>query len=373
MVYPPYPGLELFLHGACSQTTIHTTLLPCGLDGMWIMALIPLRVKQLKLAADGVSKVTCRYGDYYVTPAEYTISPSISQIQSTAKSHPGMTWAIGSEIDRRDWSTNDVCGGQDEIVPALYAQAYHDIYTVIKAADPTAKVANGSLVEFTPLRKKYLDQVWAAYSNLANQNGWADKTMPVDVWNMHFFALQEKSCSAYSDCYGAEIPAGLSDKIGVVYSFPDDNWDFTNLWVQVLRMRTWMKDHGQKDKPLIVTEYGINYPYHYFSCYDSSDKTACPRQVRDQMMYPSFDAFLNQTDGSLGNSLDGNHLVQRWAWWSADYDDGYCESGVFYETFGGALFSSGLGPSAPPTNCTFPARGITTLGIYWKGYVQALP
>jgi hypothetical protein len=198
--------------------------------------------------------------------------------------------------------------------------------------------------------------------------------MPVDVWNMHFFALREKSCSTYpNDCWGAAIPAGLNDSLGVQYSFPNTNWDFTNLWEQILRMRTWMKDHGQKDKPLITTEYGVNYPSSYFSCYDSSDKTACPVQLRDSMMYPSFDAFLNQTDASLGDSLDGNHLVQRWAWWSLDYDDGYCDSGVFYEIYGGALFSSGLGPSTPPTNCTFLAKGITYLGTYWKQYVQNLP
>jgi hypothetical protein len=333
-----------------------------------------VRVKQLKLAADGVTKVTCRVGDYYVTPYEYTVSPNITEIKAIASRHPGMTWLIGNEIERRDWGSSSSCGGQDEILPELYAQAYHDIYTAIKAADPTAKVANGSLVEFTPLRQQYLDRVWAEYSRLAALNGWAETTMPVDVWNMHFFALRERSCTTYpNDCWGAAIPAGLSAALGVQYSFPDDNWDFTNLWEQVVLLRTWMKAHGQQNKPLLTSEYGVNYPYSYFSCFDSSDETACPRELRDRMMYPSFNAFLNQTDSTIGDSLDGNRLVQRWAWWSLDYDYGTCDSGVYYEDFGGALFGSGLGPSSPPYTCSYPAKGMTLLGTYWKQYVQSLP
>jgi hypothetical protein len=320
-----------------------------------------IRIKQLKLDEDGITKVTCRLGDYYVSPPEYTVSPSLSQIQSMAASRPGLTWLIGNEIERKDWD-DGYCDGQDEILPELYAQAYHEVYNAIKAVDPTAKVANGSLVEFTPLREEYLNRVWAEYSRLYNT------TMPVDVWNMHFFILQE-----IKDSWGAEIPAGLTATSGEQFAFPDDNWDFNLVWSQLVSLRTWMKDHGQKDKPLFITEYGALYPYAYFSCYDSSDQTACPREVRDRMMYPSFDAFLNQTDASIGDSFDGNRLVQRWIWWSADYDDGICVNGTFYETFGGALFNSGLGPSTPPVNCSFPSQGITTLGTYWKQYVQNLP
>ena len=325
-----------------------------------------VRVKQLKRAADG-TKVTCRLGDYYVSPPEYVISPGISEIQAIASNHPGMTWLVGNEIERRDW-VDGGCYGQDEILPELYALAYHEIYTAIKTADPTAKLANGSLVEFTNLRSQYLDRVWAEYSRLANLNGWPEKTMPVDVWNMHFFALQEVKGS-----WGAEIPAGLTATSGQQYTFPDDNWDFTKLWTQVVALRTWMKNHGQKEKPLITSEYGVNYPYSYYSCYDSPDKTACSVQLRDRMMYPSFNAFLNQTDSNIGYSIDGNRLVQRWAWWSADGDDGICDTGVYVETYGGALFNSGLGPANPPKDCPFPAKGITLLGTYWNQYVQGLP
>ena len=200
-----------------------------------------VRVKQLKLAEDGITKVTCRYGPYYVNPPEYKITPTISQIQAMATSHPGMTWLIGNEIERIDWTSGSTCDGQDEILPELYAQAYHEVYNAIKAVDPTAKVANGSLVEFTPLRQEYLNRVWAEYLRLYNT------TMPVDVWNMHFFVLQEIKGS-----WGAEIPAGLTATSGEQFAFPDDNWDFNIIWSQLVSLRTWMKDHGQKDKPLFL-------------------------------------------------------------------------------------------------------------------------
>ena len=326
-----------------------------------------VRVKQLKVA-EGGGITDCRIGDNYVTPYEYIVSPSISSIQSMATQRPGMTWVIGNEIERIDFGSG-YCSRQDEILPELYAHAYHDIYTAIKAVDQTAKVAIGSMIEFTPLREQYLDRVWAEYSSFYQT------TMPVDVWNIHLYMLQENSCSAFpTNCWGAGIPAGLSATSGEQYTFLD-NKDFTKTWAQILTLRMWMKNHGQKDKPLITTEYGVNFPA-WFNCPNYPDTTGCPfsqEEVRDSMMYPSFDAFLNQTSVELGDSFDGNRLLQRWIWWSADYDDGKCVNGLFEEYFGGALFYSGLGPSNPSTSCIFPAQGLTSLGIYWRQYVQNLP
>lgn len=30
---------------------------------------------------------------------------------------------------------------------------------------------------------------------------------------------------------------------------------------QIRDMRQWMKDHGQQDKPLLLTEFSVLYPY----------------------------------------------------------------------------------------------------------------
>ena len=321
-----------------------------------------VRIKQTKLAADGFTKTDCRVGTDYVTPYEYTVSPSLSQIQSIATSHPGMTWLIGNEMDRRDWG-NGYCSRQDEMLPELYAQAYHDLYSAIKSADSTAQVAIGGMVEFTDLRSQYLDRVWAEYSRL-----YGGQTMPVDVWNIHLYVLREEK-----NGWGADIPPGFNETSGELYTILD-NKDFTKAWPQIVSLRTWMKDHGQQNKPLIITEYGVNMPA-WVECPAYPDPTGCPftpEQVRDSMMYPSFDAFLNQTDANIGYPADGNRLVQRWNWWSVDYDDGNCDNGVFFEFYNGTLFNSGLGPSSPPT-CSFPAQGISSLGTYWKQYVQNLP
>lgn len=320
-----------------------------------------VRIHQLKKALDG-STTDCRVGPYYVTPYTYTVSPSVSQIQSIAASHPGMTWLIGNEMERVDWGSGS-CSRQDEMLPELYAKAYHDLYLAIKSADSTAQVAIGGMVEFTDLRSQYLDRVWAEYSRLYGQ------AMPVDIWNIHLYVLPE-----VKDSWGADIPAGLSATSGAEYTMLD-NKDFSKVWAQIVSLRTWMKNHGQQNKPLITTEYGVNFPA-WEDCPAYPDTSGCPftpEQVRDSMLVPSFDAFLNQTDTNIGFAADGYRLVQRWNWWSVDYDDGKCDNRVFYEYFGGSLFNSGLGPTYPPTNCSFPAQGLSTLGTYWKQYVQNLP
>jgi hypothetical protein len=328
-----------------------------------------VRIKQDKLAVDG-STTHCRVGPYYVTPYTYTVSPSVSQIQSIASNHPGMTWLIGIEMERVDWAySGGGCGRLDEMLPELYAQAYHDLYTAIKNADPTAQVAIGGMVEFTDLRRQYLDRVWAEYSRLANLYGWTDQTMPVDIWNTHLYMLQEVNVG-----WGAGIPAGFSETSGALYTILD-NKDFSKAWAQIVSLRSWMENHGQQNKPLIVTEYGVTFP-PWVECPAYPDTSGCPfnpEQVRDSIMVPSFDSFLYQTDANIGYPADGYRLVQRWNWFSLDYDDGKCDSGVFYEYFGGSLFNSGLGPIYPPTNCSFPAQGISPLGTYWMQYVQNLP
>ena len=323
-----------------------------------------VRVKQLKLAADG-STTDCRVGPYYATPYAYTVSPSVSQIQSIASSHPGMTWLIGNEMDAVDKATSSgSCSRQDEMLPELYAQAYYELYTAIKSVDPTAQVAIGGMVEFTDLRRQYLERIWAEYSDLYGQ------TMPVDIWNIHLYVLQEVKGS-----WGADIPAGFSDTQGALYDILDHK-DFAKAWAQILSFRTWMKDHGQRNKPLIITEYGVLFPA-WVECPAYPDTSGCPftpEQVRDSIMYPSFNAFLNQTDANIGYPADGYRLVQRWNWFSVDYDNGYCDTdGEYIEYAGGSLFNSGLGPSSPPDTCSFPAQGISSLGTYWMQYVQSLP
>lgn len=213
-------------------------------------------------------------------------------ITAVARAHPGHTWLIGNEPDVR-W--------QDNATPAQYATAYHDAYTAIKAGDPTAQVAIAGLSQITPLRLEYLDQVWAAYQDHYGE------PMPVDVWTMHAFVLQEKA-----DDWGVDLPPGLEDRGQGELWTVEQHDDLDLVEAQIRRMRAWMADHGQQDKPLWITEYGILMPPEYG--FDEE-------RVR-RFLINSFDRFNNLTDPELGLAADaepdGPRLVQRWLWYSTD-------------------------------------------------------
>jgi hypothetical protein len=123
--------------------------------------------------------------------------------------------------------------------------------------------------------------------------------MPIDIWNIHGFVLQEKSCTVYpSECTGAEIPAGLTETLGVTY--PDlyaAARNFIAVENNIQDLRLWMKNHGQQNKPLYVSEYGVLFVYN-----------TTDQQVRDSFMYPSFDYFLNTISTTIGYPADGYRL-----------------------------------------------------------------
>ena len=311
------------------------------------MEYVPMvRVKQWKLNGSTPTASPCA-GCPYLTPYTYTLSLTTSQIQSIASSRPGMTWLIGNEIERRDWGTCGGCG-QDEIVPELYAVAYHDVWATIKAADPTAQVAIGGVIQATPLRLRYLQRIWDSY--LATYGA----PMPVDVWNVHAFVLNETTG------WGAGIPAGIDDTLGEAITItPEQNKDFTMAQGHILALRTWMQQHGQQNKPLIITEYGVNIPANW--CYSNGVCPFTADQVRSSYMYPSFDFFINATNCRL-SSIDGCHLVQRWNWYSLD--DDAIDPSTGQQAYNGNLFSSGLNSNS---------MGVAPLGTYWAQYVSALP
>ncbi len=235
--------------------------------------------------------------DDYVVPYTYTLEspPDFAILRNQVLANPGSKWFIGNEPDRRDWGPG--LSRQDEIVPALYARAYYEISQVIRQADPTAQIGPGGVVQGTPLRRKYLDEVWTAYRQRYGREWGQD----IDVWNLHSFILNEKKLE-----WGAEIPAGLSDTQGIVLT-AEDNANLTLFKQFVIDFRTWMKDKGERNKPLYVTEYGINMPNYYVS--DSQVKT---------FMNGTLDYLLNTKNTSLGNPNDENRLVQRFMWYSLD-------------------------------------------------------
>ncbi|MFQ5610893.1 MAG: hypothetical protein ACE5H9_02025 [Anaerolineae bacterium] len=272
----------------------------------------------------------------YLDPPAYTVSPSLSTIASHAAAMPGSLWRIGNEIERRDWDG----GGQDEMTPELYATAFHEIREVIKAADPTARIAIGSVIQATPLRLEYLDRVWDSYFS---QYGYP-MGQDIDVWIVHGFILREVSNS-----WGAEIPAGLNDAGGLLYGAdgPEIAAAHTNiaLFQQFTEaMRDWMAAKGERNKPLINTEYGILYKQVWWQG-NGSWIPIDSQTVRDYLT-ASFDYLLTASDPQTGFPADENRLVQGWVWYSLNDD-----------IFNGALFDQ--------TTNQYSSYGTT-----WQGYVS---
>jgi hypothetical protein len=261
----------------------------------------------------------------------YGITPELTAdgLGVLVTANPGAMWVIGNEPDRI---------GQDDVCPQQYAEAYHDAYHFIKAWDPSAKVAVAGLVGVTPGRLQYLDIVRATYQEMYGQS------MPVDVWTMHIYILPETGDG------DAHVALGTDPDLAIGHSFecadPDTichaEHDDLELFIEhVERMRRWMKQNGYQDKPLLLTEYGINLPYHYPTpenpdgrcalevcsddpdypyddyCFcDDNNETFHPGRVAD-FMEATFD-YLGGTDSvnlNLGYPDDGYRLVQRWMWY----------------------------------------------------------
>lgn len=254
-----------------------------------------------------------------VRVSEKGFRPDAEAIRTAAAGNPGSTWLIGNEPDVV-W--------QDNTTPERYAELYHELYELIKSADPTAEVAIAGVSQPTPLRLRYLERVLAAYQERY------DQPMPVDIWNVHNFILREER-----DSWGVSIPPGFGDGAGQLYEVQDHD-DLDIFREQVRTFRRWMAEHGQRGKPLVISEYGVLMPAEYG--FDAARVQA--------FLHATFDYLLTAADEETGYPEDGNRLVQWWCWYSL--------ADTMYRT--GNLFD-------PET------RGITPLGIAWARYVPPSP
>lgn len=316
-----YPEIRSLNAGWYLDWTVKTN--PVRPSGMEFAQMI--RVHQDIVTTNGCGKyVTADRGICpYVEPHSYSYTPSAETIQTAAKRNPGSIWLIGNEIDRMDWNGF----GQDEMLPELYAVAYKELYDIVKAADPTAKVAIAGIIQATPMRLAYLDKVWDTYRTLYGTD------MPVDIWNVHNFILEEvcervrkEDGSREFICYGSGVTPGSEERKG---SYEGMSWAHIDQGLfhqQIVAFRQWMKDHGQANKPLIVTEYGVLYSSVPCNnpipggCSDANWVNLQDPQVVQNFMLWSFDYFLNAKDCGL-SEVDECRLVQRWVWFSLDHID----------------------------------------------------
>ena len=257
-------------------------------------------------------------------------SDRIPWLELLVDNHPGTLWLVGNEPD---------CIWQDNRLPEDYAHIYHEIYTAIKGRDPTALISPGGIVQATPVRLQWLDQVLAAYQATYGEQ------MPMDVWNIHNQILQEVEGD-----WGADIPPGI-DPAGGVIRDPWDNYSVEIFEAQIWAFREWMASRGYAGYPLIITEFGILMPEGWWG-YDADDVNA--------FMDATFQFLSETTDLDLGDPADGFRLVQRWAWFSLDGPP-YDESDPQPQTFNGNLFDpyttdiTGYGLNFATHTAAFPA------------------
>lgn len=211
--------------------------------------------------------------------------PENDEIARLAKECPGNVWIIGNEPDN---------AAQDNLSAVEYARRYHDLFALIKETDPTAKVAVAGVSQPTPLRMKYLDLVLETY-----QSNYGTK-MPVDWWTVHAYVLREESGS-----WGAGIPVGMDEKEGKLYEI-NEHGDLELFAAQLVDFRTWMKKRGYQNSPLAVTEFGILLP----------ERLGFTQDVVSAYLKGTFH-WLNEThNAEIGDGIDDDLLVQRWAWFS---------------------------------------------------------
>jgi hypothetical protein len=216
--------------------------------------------------------------------------PSWSALRRAAAANPGSLWIIGNEPETR---------GQGQHEPLEYAQRYHQAYTFLKDVDPTCQIAIGGVVMPTPLRLEWLDRCLSAYRQTYGQ------PMPIDVWNIHMQILQEKRGD-----WGCGIPYGLDDvDQGRLYGIID-NCNVDAFRQLIIEFCQWLVAHDERDKPLIISEYGVLMPSSYLPQGD--------RSVSDFML-GTFDWMLTARDPLLGYAADDDRLVQRWMWFSLNF------------------------------------------------------
>lgn len=262
--------------------------------------------------------------------------------------YPGLLWNIGNEIERGP-DPGQTSSTQGDTHAEVYAQAYKEIRDFILRYDPTARTAFAALVEVTPLRLVYLDRAWQAHIDLYGH------APEVDAWAMHLYILPEATPSGNPNGI-ANIPLGTMDMIHLakresggnpnlcplddVYCYAEHD-DMGVFIEQITDMRVWMKQHGQQNKPLLLTEYSILYPYEVDgdSCFVQDEYGNCfvPERVQ-AFMDATLDYLDSAADLNLGYPLDGGRLVQQWVWFSVNHGFGAGSvSNLYNHAPGGAL------------------------------------
>ncbi len=248
----------------------------------------------------------------------YTASPTGSALRAATQAQPGAIWFVGNEPD---------CHAMDNMHSEWYARAYHDMYQQLKAADPTAQVGFGSIVQPTPMRLLYLQRVLDTYQAEYGE------MLPTDLWVTHSYILCEDCYPnnppsepfAWGACYVPDWPSQTaSEQVSATFYSVYDHWNTDIFASRIITLRRWMADHGYRDQPLLISEYGVLF-------YDALLQGTLhqdPDTVNREFMQQTFDWMRTASDPDIGYPEDDNRLVQRWAWFSLEHG-GYPGGSLF--------------------------------------------
>lgn len=183
----------------------------------------------------------------------------------------GTVWIIGNELQTDKFDRQ--CSGAAlvpprVITPAEYAVKYHKYYQMIKGFNPTYQIAIGTTFDRIAW-SEFLRETRVAYEQRYGER------MPIDVYTIHAYM---------SDPPLAEVTRLINNK------------------------RQIMKEYGDQNKPLIMTETGV-----------LTDRgiglVATPAQIR-AYMDAVFSYLANYTSYEYGCPDDGYRMVQKWAWFA---------------------------------------------------------
>jgi len=211
--------------------------------------------------------------------------PGAEELARLVKKNHGQVWVIGNEPDN---------AAQDGVEAVRYAEIYHEVYVLIKTADPTAQIAVGGVTQPSPSRMAYLEVVLDAYQEFYGER------LPADWWTVHAYVLNEGTGE-----WGAGLPVGTESVTAVPRAIVDHgSLDLFEL--QIENFRQWMKANGYQNTPLAVTEFGILL----------SDQEGYSQEFIAQYLLQACAWLDESNDPVTGNPGDAYRLVQRWAWFS---------------------------------------------------------
>jgi len=233
--------------------------------------------------------------------------------------YPGSTWVIGNEPDT--WHSQ-----QDNNTPEVYAQRFFQLASILRS-DPNAKIGFAPIVQPTPIRLRYLDRVMARLDDPDLAGSLEAAKGLIDIYVPHAFILNEQP--GYE--WGAGIPPGFENDYAdaMVITDPEETHNIEIFKTLVRNFRQWLKNNGEQNKPVWITEYGSLMPPldppSGIDFYNVSD------EVTRDFMLASYEFLLGAEgiDLDLGYPADDHRLVQRAYWYSLN---------EYRWRFGGALF-----------------------------------